>query len=85
MSAPWEEVGAFDAKTRLSELLRETERGRSFLILRRGRPVARLLPPAAEEGDDRDPAAALEALRRFRARHPGRSDVAALVREGRDR
>lgn len=31
------EVSAFQAKTRLSELLRETERGRSFVIRRRGR------------------------------------------------
>ena len=35
------EVSAFEAKTRLSELLRETERGRSFVIHRQGKPVAR--------------------------------------------
>lgn len=42
-------VGAFDAKTRLSELLQEVARGRSFVITRRGRPVAELRPlaPAA--------------------------------------
>ena len=38
------EIGAFEAKTKLSELLRETERGRSFVISRRGKPVARLVP-----------------------------------------
>ncbi len=32
---------AFEAKTRWSELLRETKRGRSFVIRRRGTPVAR--------------------------------------------
>jgi antitoxin (DNA-binding transcriptional repressor) of toxin-antitoxin stability system len=46
------EVSAFQAKTRLSELLRETERGRSFIIRRRGKvvahngPGARLFPGA---------------------------------------
>ena len=32
-------VGAFEAKTRLSELLREVERGASFMIQRRGKTV----------------------------------------------
>lgn len=39
------EVSAFEAKTRLSELLRETEAGRSFVIRRRGKDVAQLIPP----------------------------------------
>ena len=34
------EVSAFDAKTHLSALLRETEKGQSFVIHRRGKPVA---------------------------------------------
>jgi prevent-host-death family protein len=37
-------VNSFEAKTRLSELLRETERGREFIICRRGKEVARLVP-----------------------------------------
>lgn len=42
-------VGAFDAKTRLSELLEEVARGRSFVITRRGRPIAELRPVAPAE------------------------------------
>lgn len=44
-----ESVGAYDAKTRLPELLAEVEAGHSFVITRHGRPIARLLPiqPAA--------------------------------------
>ena len=41
MGGKVDEVSAFEAKTRLSELLRETERGRSFVIRRRGKAVAR--------------------------------------------
>ncbi len=33
-------IGAFDAKTRFSELLRQVESGAVFEIERRGRPVA---------------------------------------------
>jgi len=38
------EIGAFEAKTHLSELLTAAEAGESVTITRRGRPVARLVP-----------------------------------------
>lgn len=43
------EVGAFEAKTRLSELLEDVSRGHVIRITRRGKPVAELrpIPPAA--------------------------------------
>jgi prevent-host-death family protein len=40
-------VGAFEAKTRLSELLDQVERGQVVRITKRGRPVAELRPIAA--------------------------------------
>lgn len=36
-------VGAFEAKTRLSELLDRVERGEEVLITRHGKPVAKLV------------------------------------------
>ena len=39
-----EEIGAFEAKTRLSELLDQVARGKVFRITKRGRPVAELRP-----------------------------------------
>jgi prevent-host-death family protein len=41
-------VGAFEAKTKLSELLDLVERGEARTITRRGTPVARLVPVAGE-------------------------------------
>ena len=38
------EVGAFEAKTKLPELLRRVEEGESFTITNRGVPVADLVP-----------------------------------------
>jgi len=38
------DIGAFEAKTRLSELLDRVEAGEELVIARRGRPVARLVP-----------------------------------------
>jgi prevent-host-death family protein len=56
-------IGAYDAKTRLSELLDRVERGEQIIITRHGKPVARLIP---EGGHDR--AAALAAVERITAR-----------------
>lgn len=57
------EIGAFEAKTHLSELLAAAEAGESITITRRGTPVARLVP--AGRGADRTPALTrIAALRR---------------------
>lgn len=37
-------IGAFEAKTHLSDLLEQVRRGRTFLITKRGLPVAELRP-----------------------------------------
>lgn len=76
-------VSAFDAKMRLSELLRLTEQGASFIIKRRGKQVARLLPPEKEPArlDLED---LLDSFRRIRGSIPGVVGVRALVEEGRE-
>lgn len=38
------EIGSFDAKAKLSELLREVQRGQCYTITLRGRPIADLVP-----------------------------------------
>jgi prevent-host-death family protein len=79
-------VGAFEAKTRLAELLRETERGATFVIERRGKKVARLVPYEASPDADRpdDLAALFAAFREVRSRvRGGAVDVRELVEEGR--
>jgi prevent-host-death family protein len=38
------EIGAFDAKTKLSEILRKVDQGERFTITLRGRPVADVVP-----------------------------------------
>ena len=39
-----EDIGAFEAKTRLSELLDNVSRGRAYRITKRGKPIAELRP-----------------------------------------
>jgi prevent-host-death family protein len=37
-------IGAYDAKSRLSELLDRVEKGEVIVITRHGKPIARLIP-----------------------------------------
>ena len=39
-----EEIGSYDAKTKLPEILRRVEAGERFTITNRGKPVADLVP-----------------------------------------
>ena len=57
-----ETVGAFAAKTHLSDLLERVERGERFTITRHGKPVAQLTPV-----DRRDPEAVRDAIARLKA------------------
>lgn len=75
------DVSTLEAKTHLAELLRETAKGRSFVIRRRGRPVARLVPPEREVAVA--PKELLDAFRAVRQRVRGTVDVRELVEEGR--
>ena len=45
-----EDIGAFEAKTRLSELLERVRHGQVYRITKRGTPVAELRPPASSTG-----------------------------------
>jgi prevent-host-death family protein len=59
-----QEIGAFEAKNRLSALLERVEQGEEFVITRRGRPVAKLVPAKTETDRER----ARKAAQRIRER-----------------
>lgn len=58
------EIGAYEAKTHLPELLKRVEAGEQFVITRHGRPIAELLPVRKRE--EQDVIQALNATRAFR-------------------
>lgn len=62
------EVGSFEAKTHLPELLKAVEKGETIVITRRGAPVARLVP--ADRGDGDDARAVIDRMKRARAQRP---------------
>jgi prevent-host-death family protein len=85
-AAPAIEIGAYEAKTRLPELLREVRAGRSFTITNRGQAIADLVPSAAVRAVDA--ATAIDRFRSFMRTHPvgaqDRVNVRALIEEGRE-
>lgn len=83
------EVGAYEAKTHLPELLRKVGSGQSFTITQRGKPVADLVPSGADVAHaGADAAQRMHAfMHEASAAIPaGRTvvDVKALIDEGRD-
>jgi prevent-host-death family protein len=77
-------VGAYEAKTRFGELLREVENGETIIVTRHGLPVARLSPMERKADDV---AAAMEEIHRFRREHRptlGGIRLRELIEEGRD-
>ncbi len=75
------EIGAYDAKTRLPEILRRVEAGESFTITNRGRPVADLVPSQLREKTRTK--AAIDALRKARKHRLSDRELAELREAGR--
>jgi prevent-host-death family protein len=83
------EVAVFEAKTRLSELLVEVERGGQVTITRRGQPIARLVSAvAAKRGgassQRQHVAATIASLREQRKGVVLEGDLRTLIADGRD-
>jgi prevent-host-death family protein len=77
------EIGAFEAKTRLGQLLDWVEAGEEVVITRRGKVVARLVPPSSGFDRERGRRAA-KAIRELRnGVSLGRLRIKDLISEGR--
>jgi len=83
MTRPMRQVGAFEARNRLSELLAVVENGEEVTITKHGRPVAKLVPVNAI--NQAFVAAAISELRRLhgQVRLGDSETVEELVDEGR--
>jgi prevent-host-death family protein len=76
------EVGLFDAKTHLSELVDRAGQGEEITITKRGAAVARLVP--AERRQPRDPKQAAALIRQLRrGLKLGRTTIRGIIEEGR--
>lgn len=77
------DVGAYQAKTHLAELLDRVENGERITITRYGRPVAELVPAGASP--DLTAGEAIERIQEARRSRPLEGlTVGELIREGRN-
>jgi prevent-host-death family protein len=76
------EIQSSEAKTHLTQLLSEVARGESFTITRHGRPVAQLVPVAAQRRSAIE--STMEQIVAFRRSIPALSqtDIASARHEG---
>lgn len=78
------EVGAYEAKTRLAELLNRVEKGERITITRHGRPVAQLVPVSgAPEMTVEEAIQGIRELRIGTSLGPGLT-IRDLIEEGRE-
>ncbi|MGH8126147.1 MAG: type II toxin-antitoxin system Phd/YefM family antitoxin [Rhodanobacteraceae bacterium] len=76
------EIGSYEAKTKLPEILRAVRKGKTFTITNRGEEIARLVP--ARGSKSIDAGIAVEEMKAFMNAHVVRSvDIKALREEGR--
>lgn len=78
------EIGAYEAKTKLPELLRQVQAGKCFTITNRGKAIADLIPSQGLTA--KDPAAAIDQFLAFKKSNPVRAKikVRVLIEEGRE-
>ncbi len=76
------EVGAFEAKTNLSRLLKRVQEGERFVITKHNRPVAELIPfRPRDAGKIRD---AIDSMKAFQETHSlAGLSVRQMIEEGR--
>ncbi len=76
------EIGSYEAKTKLPELLRQVKTGKSFTITNRGEAIADLVPSAGTQA--KDTVAAADKLKAFMRNDPVRGvNIKKLIEEGR--
>ncbi len=79
------EVGAFEAKNKLAELLDRAERGEEVVITRRGKPVAKLVPIAGMVKNQERAHRAFERMReRARALNLSETEIGEMMRSRRE-
>ncbi len=76
------QIGSYEAKTKLPELLRQVKTGKSFTITNRGEAIADLVPSLGVRTQDK--VLAVEKLKAFMLADPVRGvDIKELIEEGR--
>ena len=79
-----QQIGTFEAKTHFSQIIEKVEHGADFIITRRGKPVAKIIPFKREPEMTRQEAfAQLAEFRKLYRGKPGSFNIREAIEEGR--
>ena len=77
-------IGAFEAKTNFSRILGKAELGEDFIITKRGKPVAKIIPfPQEPEMTRQEAFEKLAEMRKFYRGKPGSFNIREAIEDGR--
>jgi prevent-host-death family protein len=77
-------IGAFEAKTHFSKIIDKAERGEDFVITKRGKPVAKIIPfEQKTEMTFKEAVEQMQELRKNYRGKPGDFNVREAIEEGR--
>jgi prevent-host-death family protein len=84
MNMQTKQIGTFEVKTHLSQILSKVEKGEDFIITRRGKPVAKIIPFEEEKKMTRREAVeAMIEMRKHYNGEPGSFNLKKALEEGR--
>jgi len=79
-----QQIGAFEAKTHFSKILDKAEQGEDFIVTKRGKPVAKIIPFRQEPELTRKEAMdQLAQMRKLYRGKPGSFNVREAIEDGR--
>ena len=79
-----QQIGAFEAKTQFSQILNKTQQGNDFIVTKRGKAVARIIPFEKKPEMTRQEAfEQLAEMRKLYRGKPGSFNIRAAIEEGR--
>ena len=79
-----QQIGAFEAKTHFSQILEKAEKGADFIITKRGKPVAKIIPFKEEpEMSFKDAVEKFKELRKLYRGKPGDFNIREAIEDGR--
>jgi prevent-host-death family protein len=74
-------ISSFEAKTKLSEVLREAEKGQEFIVTNRGKPIAKIVPIEKISISEWD--LFINAATKIKKQQKGKISIKSLIDEGR--
>jgi prevent-host-death family protein len=78
-----QKIGAFEAKTHFSQIIEKVENGADFIITKRGKPVAKIIPFEEKKMTRKEAVEAMIEMRKLYRGEPGSFNIREAIAEGR--